>query len=423
MTKPKQRKSKLPPHVIIRNGEWYVYRSYASKEFYADGTRKRVQVKRRCLPETAWRAEQIVQEIENERRLAFSEQHRPTETLGDYLKRFLAAKKGSIASRTYEMYEMAFSRFVFGNELEHAELRNIKPIMLQDHARHLIDGKGISPYSVREFLDRLRAALNQAVKWELLERNPVTGIILPKSKKKNITAMDRSQAHRLLAVCADDPTRLVFEFALETGMRPGEYLALRWSDVDLENRTVTVVQSVAQNLKGIGFEIKEPKTKGSRRIIDISDRLRQKLADHYARHIVNLVQLKEHSDGQNLDHIRPNRRARAARVAAEKLAAFKQYDLVFPASSGVPLSRLNLGRREFVAALSDAGLDGQGFTLYTLRHTCATLMLLAGVNVKVVADKLGHASVNITLDTYSHSIPAMRDDGLRKLSEILYSTA
>ena len=101
-------------------------------------------------------------------------------------------------------------------------------------------------------------------------------------------------------------------------------------------------------------------------------------------------------------------------------SAYNNYDLVFASENGSPIHYRNLTQRHFEKILKNAGLDKEGFVLYSLRHSCATLLLWAGENPKVVAERLGHASVKMTLDTYSHVLPDMQKSATDKLEKMLY---
>jgi len=107
--------------------------------------------------------------------------------------------------------------------------------------------------------------------------------------------------------------------------------------------------------------------------------------------------------------------------AAEKLrnSNYQDYDLVFANDKGTPLDLHNVTRRHFKPLLRDAGLPD--INLYALRHTCATLLLMAGENPKVVSERLGHSSVTMTLDTYSHVLPDMQEEATKKLEGMLFS--
>lgn len=172
--------------------------------------------------------------------------------------------------------------------------------------------------------------------------------------------------------------------AIYTGLRPGELVALRWEDIDLDAGTLQVKRARS------GGEIREPKTPKSRRRIDLAPSAREALKAHRKR------QLEERM---------------------ERAGLWEDNDLVFPSNVGTHLDQRNLSRA-FKAALRRAGLP-ETFRLYDLRHTCATLLLSRNVHPKYVQELLGHASIALTLDTYSHVIPGMDGGTAVALEEAL----
>jgi integrase len=154
-------------------------------------------------------------------------------------------------------------------------------------------------------------------------------------------------------------------------MSPEEYLGLKWSDIDLEKGTAVVRRALIRR-KGGGSYFGEPKTSRSRRTVPLPKTLVEMLTAHRRKQI-------------------------AARLKAG--AAYQNNDLVFATGEDAPHNWRNLAQRQFPAILKKAEL-ALNFRLYDLRHSCATLLLVAGENPKVVSERLGHASVVLTLDTY-----------------------
>ena len=252
----------------------------------------------------------------------------------------------------------------------------------------------------------------------MLTVNPCEGVQLPRKQRKEMRAMTREQATAFLKAVKDTKREALFMLALTTGMRPSEYLALKWSDVDLDAGTV-MVQRTVHRIEGGGWEFHETKTDGSRRTIPIPPQV-----------VESLRTLKKEQGERRI-----------------KLgSAWKEPGLVFTSPDGGPVDENNLRNRQFLKALEEAGLvtvieppqprERKGlhgpkpkpkgkvkpnFRLYDLRHTCATLLLTAREHPKVVSERLGHASVMLTLDTYSHCIPDMQQEATEKLGEILFS--
>jgi integrase len=204
----------------------------------------------------------------------------------------------------------------------------------------------------------------------LIPRNAAEAVRPPKLKRDEIQPLNADQVRALLDA-SDERSRALYTVAVRTGMRPGEILALRWSDVDLEAGTVQINRALSEG------EFSTPKTPRSRRRISLSPAT---------------VALKAH-----------RKRQLEERIA--KAGLWEDHGLVFPSSVGTPKSQRNLNR-EFKNAAKRAGLPDH-FKLYDLRHTCATLLLARNVHPKYVQELLGHASIAQTLDTYSHVIPGM----------------
>lgn len=370
-------RSQLPRYVVIKKGQWHVRRVFATTERDAKGRIVYEEITRRCDPETKERVKEVSDFIESEYRNAKIDRTK-VPTLTEFTRTFLAAKKLSVARRTYEMADDLFTRFVEHSSLGRLPLPEVKALDIQTFYSALMS-RGYSANTVRKIHTFLSTVFNQALKWESVVRSPCRGVLLPKAESREIRVMDQDEARRFIAACRTSDRFIVFEFALETGLRPGEYLALRWADID--GNTVRVRQSLSQGLKGGGYEMNEPKTKGSRRTIKISNHLRSRL-----------------------DRL-PRKR-----------------DLVFPGPRrGKPQNTRNLGQRDFKDVCEIAGLDPKHFSLYSLRHTMATLSLAGGVNIKALAEKMGHADIKLLLSTYSHVLPDMRDEATEKLAGLLYA--
>jgi integrase len=174
-------------------------------------------------------------------------------------------------------------------------------------------------------------------------------------------------------------------------MRPGEVQALRWQDCDLNKGKITVQQNLV-SLKGGKWEFGEPKTRQSRRTIPLPRSIAAELRAH---------------------------RVAQASYRLETKVKYHDLDLVFASQTGAPLDGQNLAYRTLKPILKAAGLPRK-FRWYDCRHTCATLLLAAGENPKVVSERLGHAAVAFTLDRYAHVLPGMQESASEHLERILY---
>ena len=178
-----------------------------------------------------------------------------------------------------------------------------------------------------------------------------------------------------------------------SGMRPEEYLGLQWKDIDFENGSATVQRALVWNRKGGGWSLQEPKTSKSRRNVPLPSSVLSELKIRRKKQLEERLRL-----GQ----------------------AYQNNDFIFATEIGTPILTSNLMRRHFKPILKEAKLS-EKIRLYDLRHSCATLLLAEGENPKVVSERLGHATIVLTLDTYSHVLPSMQQSATNKLENLLYS--
>ncbi|MBA3711300.1 MAG: site-specific integrase [Pyrinomonadaceae bacterium] len=226
----------------------------------------------------------------------------------------------------------------------------------------------------------------------MLARNPCEAVELPRMERREMQAFSPEDAGRFLKAAQEDEQGIVFAFALATGIRPEEYLALKWCDVDLE-AGMAVVQRALVWRKGGGWYFGEPKTSRSRRTVSLPASLVQAL-------------------------ITLRRKQSEARLKAGAL--YQNNDLVFATSEGTPHNLRNLTQRNFHPMLRRANLP-LTFRVYELRQSCTTLLLAAGENPNVVSERLGHVLIVLTLDTYSHVLPSMQQAATAKLEAILFA--
>lgn len=307
-------------------------------------------------------------------------------TFAEYFDLWLRAVTPTLSPRTVDGYEGYIRRYALP-AIGHLRLEDVEPRHVQ--AVYIDVGATLSSTTVRNLHAALNACFSWAVSRRYIDRNPCKYTDRPARVRPPIVVLDQAEAAVFAAVCRDMPHGIVFEFALETGMRPEEYLALRWADIT--GREVSVSRAVQFNRKGGGWYFKDVKTQKGRRRISISDALRLRLAEHRRRQLEHRLALR---------------------------VTWNDLDLVFPDMIGGPMPITNLSRRYLRPILDRCGF-AKHVTLYALRHTCATLLLMNGVNPKVVADRLGHSSVVMTLDTYSHVLPHIQDSATDTIAGIL----
>lgn len=314
-----------------------------------------------------------------------------TLTVGAYLDKWLqTAAQGRLRESTFTGYSELLVRYVrpaFGEK----RLSELRPLHIQCLYTEMLE-RGLSPRTVRYTHAVLSSALKQAVKWLLLSQNPASLVDLPKATQKEMQALSPEEAKRFLNEAQKDRWSALFALALATGMRPEEYLGLQWKDIDLERGSATVQRALVWSRNGGGWTFTAPKTARSRRNIPLPGSVVSALAAHKRQ------QWEERF---------------------KRGAEYHNHDLVFASNEGTPIMMRNLLRRHFKPILKRANI-AQHIRLYDLRHTCASLLLAANEHPKVVSERLGHASITLTLDTYSHVLPSMQQAASEKLELMLF---
>jgi integrase len=310
-------------------------------------------------------------------------------TVNSYLDRWLeAVARPRVSRRTADGYAGLFERYIRG-PLGHKRLDKLHPLDIHKVYGEML-AHGLSARVVRHTHSALHNALKQACKWGMLARNPSDLADLPKVPHIERRVLSPDEAADFIKAASVMPHGLIFELALLTGMRPEEYLALQWRDVDMTTGAAQIKRALVRHKKSWNFE--EPKTARSRRTVFLPAPLMRKLAAH-------------------------KRKQAAARLKLGE--AWHAHDLIFCSEEGTPLSIPNLTYRYFRPILEKAKLPR--IRLYDLRHTCATLLLMAEENPKVVSERLGHSTIVLTLDTYSHVLPTMQQQATARLEKLLYS--
>ena len=315
------------------------------------------------------------------------------ETLSEFLDKWLESTvKTRVRERTYNDYKERVKLYIKPN-LGDNKLHQLTAEQIQTLLYNKMLGDGLSPRSVRYAHTILRNALEQAVKWGKIYRNPCSLVDLPRQKKEEMKVLTPEQAGQFMEATIFSPWKAFFSLLLTSGVRPSEALGLKWSDIDFEGKKITINRALTRARTGGGWTLEEPKTSRSRRTIPIPS--------------TTMRDLKEHKETQ------------AAQILEAKPGKYNNQGFVFAADNGEPMNDKNILRRHFKPLLEQAGLPD--IRLYDLRHTCATLLLSAGENPKVVSERLGHATITLTLDTYSHVLPDMQQGAADKLENMLFN--
>ncbi len=311
--------------------------------------------------------------------------------VSEYLSSWLSESEHSLKVSAYRRYELSV-RCHLAPAFADVPLRALSP----NHIQSLYQEKlrdGLSPRSVIHLHEALRRALNRATALGLITRNPCDGVQPPRAPKTAMQPLDRQQAIRFLEAVRETKHEALFTLAITTGMRQGELLGLRWKDIDLDAAIIRVSRSyVSWHSRGHGFTFVEPKSAGSRRVVALTPAASQSLHRH-------------------------ERLAKASGLHGLDCPVFSSESPVFSSESGTPLSPPNVIARHFKPILERTGLPDIRF--HDLRHTCATLLLGQDVHPKIVQELLGHASIQLTLDTYSHYLPDMQEKAVDAMQSAL----
>ncbi len=316
-------------------------------------------------------------------------------TLAEYLTRWLQDyARVRVRPTTYDLYETLIRVHIIP-ELGKVQLDRLKPQAIQSfYARKLTgpraDGKPgtLTPSTVKHMHTVLRVALRHAVKWQLITRSPLDSVDPPKVEKKEIRVWDLTQVASFLQACQTHRLYAAFLLVLATGMRRGELLGLRWTDINFPNRVLKVSQELVVVRRKLSMQ--QPKTAGSRRPISIPEEVLEALREH-------------------------GRRQAEEKEAFEE--AYVDNGLVFCQEDGRPLDPRAF-TRTFENLTRRAELPRISF--HALRHTHATMLLQAGVNVKAISERLGHAEISTTLDIYSHVLPPQQQEAARITGNLLF---
>lgn len=414
--------TKLPKYVFLKRGAWYVRRTYPNKQRDEKDRLVYFQITKKCEPETEERAAELAEQIDAEV-MAQKQKRDAPPTVARLFADFLDLKRSSVEPRTFEYYKYHYEHYICRQPFNNLTVADITVLDVQ-RLYTALQAAGASSSAVRKVNTVLTAAFNLAVLWKHTAHNPTKGVTLPRETHDEITFLDQSEAKAFIAACRTEFRFAIFELALETGMRPQEYCAVQWSDINFDRGTVRIRQAIKWGLKGGGWSIGQLKTKASRRTVQISGELvgrlhaqRQFLAARKAQleKVIAAPLILEHMKVKGVNY---EKRAKRRQNAREALRNIDGLDLVFPSDAGTPMSRNNLNNRDLPDVLKAAGL-GSDYSLYSLRHTSITLLLEAGEDVGTIAERCG-TSAEMIWRTYGHVLPSMRQRAVSRLSDLLY---
>jgi integrase len=325
-------------------------------------------------------------------------------SVADYLRKWLDSVQAKVQERTYQGYEQKVRTHLIP-DLGNIKLTELRPLHVEEaeamwlRSGNRRTGGPLDPQTLLHIHRCLHTAMDRAVKWRLIAVNPVDGVDAPHVPDKDKEFLTAEQSEALVSALVDTEHELPILVGLYCGLRPTEYLALRWRDVDLDAGELRVMQNMhrvaadretthmGQTVRG--FRFAQTKTHRSKRPVSITPLL--------------------------VEVLRAWRPVQAAhRLQAG--AAWTDLDLVFTDARGYPHSPERV-RASFYVALQAAKVPK--VRLYALRHTMASLVLHETKDLKLVASRLGHASELLVLKTYGHLLPGVDRQAADRLGEVV----
>ncbi len=309
-------------------------------------------------------------------------------TVGEYLDRWLSdSVRGTVRASTFERHE-GIVRTHIKPSLGRIKLKSLTPTHVRGLHCEKLDAQ-LAPATVRKIHSTLHKALSQALSDGLIPRN-AADVQAPRPAPEEMRPLSEDEARAFLeaAKVSNDRFEALYVLAITTGLRRGELLGLRWDDANLERGTLRVGRALVR--EGGRHIVGETKTRRGRRQVNLT------------RRTVNI--LKAHRKDQLEERM-------------QLTGLYEDHGLIFTTRIGTPVNPENLVKRSFKPLLKRAGLPEIRF--HDLRHTCATLLLGRGVHPKIVQELLGHATIAMTLDTYSHYLPSMGDQASGAMGEAL----
>lgn len=307
-------------------------------------------------------------------------------TLAEYLPQWLDNSRPALRPKTARQYDDVIRKHITPH-IGEFQLKDLRLVGVERFYTKLIQN-GVGVRTVRITHSILHMALEKAVRYGYITHNPCHGAILPRYKQGEMKVLDESEVNQFLVTAIGTRFEALYHLAVKTGMRQGEMLGLRWSDLQWLSGLLSVSRQV-QDAQGGGYLFQEPKTRAGRRTIQLGEGTLDVLRTHRERQMTQIVEMGER---------------------------WQDNDLIFPSKVGTPINPSNL-RKDFSELLEKSGVKKIRF--HDLRHTAASLMLNHGVPVIVVSKILGHSKPSITLDIYGHLYHEMQGEAARIMDELV----
>lgn len=404
-TNTKENKPKREGQIIKRGNTFlvrvYLHRDSSGKRIYYNATVKGSRKE----------AEQHLTDYLQKKHTAVLKQRPSDKRFGEFAEDYLTnISNARRRNREIDIYKL--KRYI-NPHLGHLKLKDITSLHIENFHKELRKGisektkKPLSGTTRRHLHSILIKVFGYAINRRLIIENPMSGISAPKTDCKEVNTLSPDEVIRFLNAVDSYTSNYsnaiskrigaMFHLAIELGLRPEEYQALKWADIFWGNpengvpASLQVRRVVIRTANKDDWWFDEPKTQRSRRSIPLSNELANRLKEHKKNSEEWKKQAKE----------------------------WIEHDLVFPTNKGTPHYPDSI-RKLFKKILETAGIDSTRYRLYDLRHGCASLLLRANVHPKIVSERLGHSSVAITLDIYSHCVPTMQETATKSISNMIY---
>lgn len=298
---------------------------------------------------------------------------------------------------TLERYDGIYRNYIKNSEIGVMKLKNLKTSNLQAFYKNLINNHNKTPDTIKTINKVLKCCLNQALKENYIYVNLCKNVVLPKVfAKREVEIFTQEEQKKFVSAIQNHKYKTLFLLALGTGLRLGELIALKWSDIDFQNEELNVQRTLKRVRKLSPTDEKKtevieqmPKTLAGIRTVNIPS--------------VLIPELKSHQKKQREERLK-------------NIDVYSNNNFVFCTELGHPIDSKNL-TRSFAKVLKDIGIPHKKF--HSLRHTFATRLFEENESPKLVSKLLGHSSVGITLDTYTHVLSEKKQNASEKINKFL----
>ncbi|NLY20711.1 MAG: site-specific integrase [Tissierellia bacterium] len=314
-------------------------------------------------------------------------------TFGDFFKEWIFTyKKVELAPRSFELYETSHRLKIEPFPIAKVKLKELKTIQLQKYFNSLLDDEVITPNESRTLLMRIKSCLNFAEEQNLIMRNPAKGVKLPKViKEDSYNVFSFEEQKKILNTLTDSTVDVLLKLTFATGLRLGEVIALKWSDLADGILSVNRQYIPQYNIKEDGtrtrkYVFSNLKTDKSNREIPLPTNINTMLLEHEAIQLKEIMRVRDVYDDK---------------------------DLIFADKIGNPIERKRPGRR-LSKICKDLKIEHR--TFHSIRHSYATRLFELDVPIKTVQELMGHTDMATTMNIYTHVMPEQKEEAVSKLN-------